>query len=107
MKQTREQKAQMMMCAHAIDSGRVAEYKAAGLDVRFANYTRSIEQARAVIAAGLTFDQWLPWRQERWDLSKYDVMTPERIAAYIQRGMSVTDAKREMSRTYPAPMRTR
>ncbi len=107
MRKTKTQIAHDNMIAHQIMSRRHAEYKAAGIDPRFANYTRTIADAQAVIDAGLTFDQWLPWRQERWDTEKYPTMTPAVVARFVARGMSVTDAKRDMSRTYPAPMRTR
>jgi hypothetical protein len=107
MRQTKDQKAKAQAYAHHIMSIKVAEYRAAGIDPRFANYTQNIQQAQAVIDAGLTFDQWLPWRQERWDLERYPVMTPKVIAGFVSRGMSITEAKRDMSRTYPAPMQTR
>lgn len=107
MRKTKLQKAHEQALSHQIRSRRAQEYRAAGLDPRFADYTQTIERALEIVNAGLTFDQWLPWRKERWDTEKYPVITPKVVAQFVARGMSITDAKREMSRTYPAPMQTR
>ncbi len=106
MRMTNERKAKNAITSHNITSARYSEFLAAGVP-EFANWCQTTDRAKEIVSEGLTLAQWLPFRQERWDLSKYPVLTPKMIAAYVKRGMGVTDVKREMSRKYPAPMRTR
>ena len=105
-RQTKAQKMQNYIYGHALDSARYEKFKAVGLE-KFSGWLPSIERAQAIIDAGLTFEEWLPWRQSGWDVDKYDILTPDRIKKFIDNGWNPTQAKREISRTYPAPMRTK
>ena len=103
-RKTKLQKVNQMTMAHNITSARYAEFSAAGVG-EFSNWCRTVEQAIELKNNGITVEQWREWRI--WDVTKYPLLTPKSIANYISRGMTPTDAKRELSTAHPAPMRTR
>ena len=108
MKQTKAQQQQSKIYANASAARRAAEFQAAGVDVRFGSFIQRIEQAQEITAAGLTFDEWLPFRQMRWDDTHCGIRpTVQYIAAAVKAGKTAEQVHREMSRTYPAPQRSR
>jgi len=103
-RKTNASKSNQMTTAHNIKSARFDEFSESGVG-EFANWCMRVEQAIELKKHGITVEQWREWRV--WDVTKYPLLTPENIANYIARGMTPTDAKRELNTAHPAPMRTR
>jgi len=104
-RKTNAQKTADMIYINAANARRHAEFSAAGV-AEYGKWCRTVEQALALKANGVDAEVYArDWRV--WDVTKYDLLTPEMIGRFIREGKTPTDVKRDMSRTYPSPMRTR